>query len=131
MSHPRHRFRDFQQGLSKVALNSLDDDAEGSGCLSDPRGVGWARSRVPDPSPAPVLSLRLPVPPEGCGLNITCLNGGRCEEGPQGANCSCQESFAGQRWVWAPKAWEVGWGVWRVQTQRQGVGLRIPSNQGG
>nr|XP_020727816.1 protein crumbs homolog 2 [Odocoileus virginianus texanus] len=40
---------------------------------------------------------RLPVPPEGCILNITCLNGGRCEEGPQGANCSCQESFAGQR----------------------------------
>ncbi|MXQ80988.1 hypothetical protein E5288_WYG012643 [Bos mutus] len=40
---------------------------------------------------------RLPVPPEGCSLNITCLNGGQCEEGPQGANCSCQESFAGQR----------------------------------
>lgn len=39
-SHPRHYFHDFQQGLSEVALNSLDDDAEGSGCLSDPQGVG-------------------------------------------------------------------------------------------
>ena len=38
-SHPRHYFHDFQQGLSEVALNSLDD-AEGSGCLSDPQGVG-------------------------------------------------------------------------------------------
>ncbi|XP_072816205.1 protein crumbs homolog 2 isoform X2 [Vicugna pacos] len=40
---------------------------------------------------------RLPVPPEECSLNITCLSGGPCEGGPQGANCSCQESFAGRR----------------------------------
>ncbi|XP_023615903.1 LOW QUALITY PROTEIN: protein crumbs homolog 2 [Myotis lucifugus] len=36
---------------------------------------------------------RLPVLPEGCRLNVTCP----CEGGPQGANCSCQEGFAGQR----------------------------------
>ncbi|EPY89610.1 crumbs 2-like protein [Camelus ferus] len=41
--------------------------------------------------------LSLPVPPEECSLNITCLSGGPCEGGPQGANCSCQESFAGRR----------------------------------
>lgn len=52
--------------------------------------------------------LRLPVLPEECSLNVTCLDGGPCEGGPQGANCSCQESFAGQRWVWGPGAWEAG-----------------------
>ncbi|XP_034872549.1 protein crumbs homolog 2 [Mirounga leonina] len=40
---------------------------------------------------------RLPVLPEECSLNFTCLNGGPCEGGPQGANCSCQGGFAGQR----------------------------------
>ncbi|XP_045146134.1 protein crumbs homolog 2 [Echinops telfairi] len=40
---------------------------------------------------------RLPVLPEECGLNVTCLNGGRCEVGPWGSNCSCQEGFAGRR----------------------------------
>ncbi|XP_007934920.1 protein crumbs homolog 2 [Orycteropus afer afer] len=39
----------------------------------------------------------LPVLPEECGLNFPCLNGGRCEVGPWGANCSCQEGFAGRR----------------------------------
>ncbi|KAM7094280.1 protein crumbs homolog 2 isoform 3-T3 [Molossus nigricans] len=40
---------------------------------------------------------RLPVLPEECSLNVTCLHGGPCEGGPQGANCSCQEGPAGQR----------------------------------
>ncbi|XP_058550158.1 protein crumbs homolog 2 isoform X2 [Neofelis nebulosa] len=40
---------------------------------------------------------RLPVLPEACSLNFTCLNGGPCEGGPRAANCSCQEGFAGQR----------------------------------
>nr|XP_021547253.1 protein crumbs homolog 2 [Neomonachus schauinslandi] len=40
---------------------------------------------------------RLPVLPEECSLNFTCLNGGPCEGGPQGANCSCRGGFAGQR----------------------------------
>ncbi|XP_075415171.1 protein crumbs homolog 2 [Tenrec ecaudatus] len=40
---------------------------------------------------------RLPVLPEECGLNVTCLNGGRCEVGPWGSNCSCQAGFAGRR----------------------------------
>uniref|UniRef100_A0A8C9M9G5 Crumbs cell polarity complex component 2 n=1 Tax=Panthera tigris altaica TaxID=74533 RepID=A0A8C9M9G5_PANTA len=39
----------------------------------------------------------LPVLPEACSLNFTCLNGGPCEGGPRAANCSCQEGFAGQR----------------------------------
>ncbi|XP_021564784.1 protein crumbs homolog 2 [Carlito syrichta] len=33
------------------------------------------------------------VLPEECSLNVTCP----CEGGPRGANCSCQEDFAGQR----------------------------------
>ncbi|XP_006834807.1 PREDICTED: protein crumbs homolog 2 [Chrysochloris asiatica] len=40
---------------------------------------------------------RLTILPEECGLNFTCLNGGRCQVGPWGTNCSCQEGFAGQR----------------------------------
>uniref|UniRef100_A0A673TNH0 Protein crumbs homolog 2 n=1 Tax=Suricata suricatta TaxID=37032 RepID=A0A673TNH0_SURSU len=40
---------------------------------------------------------RLPVLPEACSLNSTCLDGGPCEGGPRAANCSCQEGFAGQR----------------------------------
>ncbi|XP_037020032.2 protein crumbs homolog 2 isoform X1 [Artibeus jamaicensis] len=40
---------------------------------------------------------RWPVVPEECSLNITCLAGGPCEDGPRGVNCSCQEGFAGQR----------------------------------
>ncbi|GAB5580114.1 protein crumbs homolog 2 [Prionailurus iriomotensis] len=40
---------------------------------------------------------RLPVLPEACNLNFTCLNGGPCEGGPRAANCSCQEGFSGQR----------------------------------
>ncbi|EPQ16848.1 Crumbs like protein 2 [Myotis brandtii] len=48
----------------------------------------------------PQSSLFLPrsqVLPEGCRLNVTCPDGSPCEGGPQGANCSCQEGFAGQR----------------------------------
>lgn len=51
---------------------------------------------------------RLPVLPEECSLNLTCLNGSPCEQGPLGANCSCPEVYAGQRWVWGPGATEVG-----------------------
>ncbi|XP_004849460.1 protein crumbs homolog 2 isoform X2 [Heterocephalus glaber] len=40
---------------------------------------------------------RLPILPEGCSLNFTCLNDGPCEAGPGGANCSCQGGSAGQR----------------------------------
>nr|KAF6433154.1 crumbs cell polarity complex component 2 [Molossus molossus] len=40
---------------------------------------------------------RLPVLPEECSLNVTCLHGSPCEGGPQGANCSCQDGPAGQR----------------------------------
>ncbi|XP_045702455.1 protein crumbs homolog 2 isoform X2 [Phyllostomus hastatus] len=40
---------------------------------------------------------RWPVVPEGCSLNVTCLDGSPCEGGPRGVNCSCQEGFAGQR----------------------------------
>ncbi|KAK2492081.1 hypothetical protein MC885_017825 [Smutsia gigantea] len=40
---------------------------------------------------------RLPVLPEECSLNFTCLNGSSCEQGPLGANCSCPEVYAGQR----------------------------------
>ncbi|KAM5258744.1 protein crumbs homolog 2 isoform 1-T1 [Hipposideros larvatus] len=40
---------------------------------------------------------RVPVLPEECSLNFTCLNGSPCAGGPGGANCSCQEGFAGQR----------------------------------
>ncbi|XP_034519619.1 protein crumbs homolog 2 [Ailuropoda melanoleuca] len=48
------------------------------------------------PSAASVLLPRWPILPEECGLNLTCLSG-PCEGGPPGANCSCQEGFAGQR----------------------------------
>nr|XP_045373545.1 protein crumbs homolog 2 [Camelus bactrianus] len=79
-------------GAPEVALNSLDDSAEAevAGCHTE-RGGG------PGPRGALCFLLRLPVPPEECSLNITCLSGGPCEGGPQGANCSCQESFAGRR----------------------------------
>ncbi|XP_075865142.1 protein crumbs homolog 2 [Microcebus murinus] len=40
---------------------------------------------------------RVPVLPEDCSLNLTCLHGGPCEGGPPGTNCSCQEGSAGQR----------------------------------
>lgn len=53
------------------------------------------------PPVQPLCSLpRLPVLPEECSLNLTCLNGIPCDGGPRGANCSCQEGSAGERWVW-------------------------------
>lgn len=78
----------------------------GSGGLSAGR---WARSQVSCPPVQPRCFLpRLPVLPEECSLNLTCLNGSPCEQGPLGANCSCPEVYAGQRWVWGPGATEVG-----------------------
>lgn len=73
------------------------------------------------PSAASVLLPRWPILPEECGLNLTCLSG-PCEGGPPGANCSCQEGFAGQRWAWVLGAGQggapgplqsgpAGWGV--------------------
>nr|XP_014332865.1 PREDICTED: protein crumbs homolog 2 [Bos mutus] len=85
------RTRDPEAGLLRAedgptvtssAAARLASQARAAGAVGRP---GWPGSEG------------LPVPPEGCSLNITCLNGGQCEEGPQGANCSCQESFAGQR----------------------------------
>lgn len=71
--------------------------------------VAGGPARFPGCCPHPVRSLcflpRSPVVPEECSLNFTCLNGGPCEGGPQGTNCSCQEAFGGQRW-----AWELGRG---------------------
>lgn len=50
------------------------------------------------PPVQPPCSLpRLPVLPEECSLNLTCLNGIPCDGGPRGANCSCQEGSAGER----------------------------------
>lgn len=68
------------------------------------RGFRWEpQASCPQSS---LFLPRSPVLPEGCRLNVTCLDGSPCEGGPQGANCSCQEGFAGQRWVWG--------GAWRV-----------------
>ncbi|XP_005082151.1 protein crumbs homolog 2 isoform X1 [Mesocricetus auratus] len=40
---------------------------------------------------------RLPVLPQGCGLNSTCKDGTPCEGGSPGTNCSCQEGLVGPR----------------------------------
>lgn len=54
---------------------------------------------MPPPVQPPCSLPRLPVLPEECSLNLTCLNGTPCDGGPRGANCSCQERPAGERWV--------------------------------
>ena len=61
---------------------------------------GGGQAPVSCPQSSSVLLPRWPVVPEECSLNVTCLNGSPCERGPRGANCSCQEGFASQRWVW-------------------------------
>ncbi|XP_040337122.1 protein crumbs homolog 2 [Herpailurus yagouaroundi] len=78
-------------------------EARADPCRSAPCARGRCHSR-PDGSfecrcPPGFVGprCRLPVPPEACSLNFTCLNGGPCEGGPRAANCSCQEGFAGQR----------------------------------
>lgn len=63
-------------------------------------GGRWTGPRRSVPSPALCFLRRWPVVPEECSLNVTCLDGSPCEGGPRGVNCSCQEGFAGQRWVW-------------------------------
>nr|XP_003470687.1 LOW QUALITY PROTEIN: protein crumbs homolog 2 [Cavia porcellus] len=72
-------------------------------CRSAPCARGWCHAR-PDgrfecrcPLGFTGARCRLPILPEGCTLNLTCLNGGPCKAGPGGANCSCQEGSAGQR----------------------------------
>lgn len=94
------------------ALNSTDDNTEAQ--VTQAPGIQ---------SFQPLYFLpRLPVLPEECSLNLTCLNGSPCEAGPRGANCSCQEGFAGQRWVWGLRpgrgpsecgafAWQAKWGA--------------------
>ncbi|KAF2981482.1 hypothetical protein EK904_009603 [Melospiza melodia maxima] len=37
-----------------------------------------------------------PFPPQQCGKNFTCLNGGRCITESWGANCSCRPGFTGR-----------------------------------
>ncbi|XP_045326363.1 protein crumbs homolog 2 isoform X3 [Leopardus geoffroyi] len=78
-------------------------EARADPCRSAPCARGRCHSR-PDGSfecrcPPGFVGprCRLPVLPEACSLNFTCLNGGPCEGGPRAANCSCQEGFAGQR----------------------------------
>lgn len=80
------------------ALNPTAQVASGS-----PRGGGPGQVPSLLSMVQPLCFLpRLPVLPEECSLNFTCLNGGPCEGGPQGANCSCRGGFAGQRWAWDP-----------------------------
>ncbi|XP_043422814.1 protein crumbs homolog 2 [Prionailurus bengalensis] len=78
-------------------------EARADPCRSAPCARGRCHSR-PDGSfecrcPPGFVGprCRLPVLPEACSLNFTCLNGGPCEGGPRAANCSCQEGFSGQR----------------------------------
>lgn len=96
------------------ALDATAQDMEAQVACSSlggwgPSQVAGGLARSPGCCPHPVRSLcflpRSPVLPEECSLNFTCLNGGPCEGGPQGTNCSCQEGFGGQRW-----AWELGRG---------------------
>ncbi|XP_015992915.2 protein crumbs homolog 2 isoform X2 [Rousettus aegyptiacus] len=60
-----------------------------------PRPDGRFDCRCPPGFAGP--RCRLPVLPEECSLNLTCLNGTPCDGGPRGANCSCQERPAGER----------------------------------
>ncbi|XP_039717310.1 protein crumbs homolog 2 isoform X3 [Pteropus medius] len=60
-----------------------------------PRPDGRFDCRCPPGFAGP--RCRLPVLPEECSLNLTCLNGIPCDGGPRGANCSCQEGSAGER----------------------------------
>ncbi|NWX06462.1 CRUM1 protein, partial [Caloenas nicobarica] len=39
---------------------------------------------------------RWPFPPEQCGKNFTCLNGGKCTSESWGANCTCRPGFTGR-----------------------------------
>ncbi|NXV77696.1 CRUM1 protein, partial [Atlantisia rogersi] len=39
---------------------------------------------------------RWPFPPEQCGKNFTCLNGGKCISETWGANCTCKPGFTGR-----------------------------------
>nr|XP_051711281.1 protein crumbs homolog 2 isoform X1 [Oryctolagus cuniculus] len=59
------------------------------------RPDGRFECRCPPGFAGPRCSV--PVLAEGCSLNITCLDGGPCEAGPQATNCSCPEDLAGPR----------------------------------
>uniref|UniRef100_G3U9Y6 Crumbs cell polarity complex component 2 n=1 Tax=Loxodonta africana TaxID=9785 RepID=G3U9Y6_LOXAF len=84
---PRCRYRGWEWGAERGNL----------GAAVPPRGREGSRARLGTRLGDLRSHQRLPVLLEECGLNFTCLNGGRCEAGPWGANCSCQEGFAGRR----------------------------------
>ncbi|XP_033614877.1 protein crumbs homolog 2 [Fukomys damarensis] len=81
---------------------TCEEVPDGFVCVAEATGTR-TRGSVTYRHQVPALCFlpRLPILPEGCSLNFTCLNGGLCKAGPGDANCSCQEGSAGQR-CWSP-----------------------------
>uniref|UniRef100_A0A452RTS6 Crumbs cell polarity complex component 2 n=1 Tax=Ursus americanus TaxID=9643 RepID=A0A452RTS6_URSAM len=92
----RLRLPPWRPGLWRAgAAEARADRCRSAPCVA-PLRLAPRPLRVPLPQGMSGPRFTWPVLPEECGLNLTCLSG-PCEGGLPGANCSCQEGFAGQR----------------------------------